>query len=89
MLKDIGKQRNIDILITTHNPALMDELGIEMIPFIQVIHRSNEKGTSVITLLEDLKNLPKLLAHGSLGTLTSKGEIEKSISENGVLKDEE
>lgn len=86
-MKEIGVEHNIDILITTHNPALMDELGVEMIPFIQVVHRDAEDGTSKITLLEDLKSLPKLLAHGTVGELSTKGEIEKSLSQNGVVTD--
>ncbi|MDD3270282.1 MAG: AAA family ATPase [Syntrophomonadaceae bacterium] len=80
-MQEIGAQRNIDLLITTHNPALMDELGAEMIPFIQVVHRNTEDGTSKITLMEDIKMLPKLLAHGSVGELSTKGEIEKSLAQ--------
>lgn len=87
-MKEIGAERSIDILITTHNPALMDELGVEMIPFIQVVHRDPEDGTSKISLLENIKSLPKLLAHGSVGELSTKGEIEKSLSQNGGVSDE-
>jgi hypothetical protein len=87
-MKEIGSERSIDILVTTHNPALMDELGIEMIPFIQIVHRDPEDGTSKITLLENIKSLPKLLAHGSVGELSTKGEIEKSLSHIGGVIDE-
>jgi predicted ATPase len=83
ILKEIGENRGIDILITTHNSALMDELGIEMIPFIQVIHREHKEGVSKITLLEDINNLPKLLAYGSIGELSTKGEIERSLAKDG------
>jgi predicted ATPase len=83
-MKEIGAKRKIDLLITTHNPALMDELGVEMIPFIQVVHRDADDGFSMITLLEDIKMLPKLLAHGSVGELSTKGDIEKSLAhQNG------
>lgn len=85
---EIGTERKIDILITTHNSALMDELGAEMIPFIQIVHRDAEDGTSKITLLEDIKSLPKLLAHGSVGELSTKGEIERSLSLNGGSSNE-
>ncbi|OPX04284.1 hypothetical protein B1A75_04190 [Geobacillus sp. LEMMY01] len=34
MLNEIGTDRQIDILMMTHNPALLDELGPEMIPLI-------------------------------------------------------
>lgn len=83
ILKEIGKERNIDILVTTHNPALMDELGTEMIPFIVIANRSHETGESKLTLLEDIKNLPKLLAIGPLGRITTKGYIEESLSAMG------
>jgi len=33
MLKTLGKKRNIDIVITTHNPALLDALGNTMVPY--------------------------------------------------------
>ncbi len=79
MLKDIGIKRNVDILFTTHNPALLDAMGPEMMPFITVSHRSEPGGFSELTLLEDLKQLPKLLAAGSIGKLSSQGRIEVAL----------
>jgi predicted ATPase len=80
MLRELGEKRKIDILVTTHNPALLDELGPRMIPFIVVAHRDPETGESKLTLLEDLDNLPKLMAFGPLGKITSQGLIEESLS---------
>jgi HEPN domain-containing protein len=79
VLKDIGMKRQIDILITTHNPALLDSLGPEMTPFITISHRDNLEGYSKLTLLEDLSYLPKLLATGPIGTLSSQGRIESAL----------
>jgi predicted ATPase len=81
VLRELGEKRKIDILVTTHNPALLDELGPRMIPFIVVAHRDPETGESKLTLLEDLDNLPKLMAFGPLGKITSQGLIEESLSE--------
>ncbi len=81
-LREIGTKRNIDLLITTHNPALLDALGPEIIPFVVVAHRDSETGESKLTQLEDIENLPKLLASGSLGKLATKGSIEKSLAES-------
>jgi hypothetical protein len=81
VLRDLGERRKIDILVTTHNPALLDELGTEMLPFIVVVHRDPETGESKLTLLEDIRNLPKLLAAGPIGKLSSTGLIERNISE--------
>lgn len=80
MLREIGEQRKIDVLVTTHNPALLDALGPEMVPFVVVAHRDTETGESKLTLLEDIENLPKLMASGPLGKLTTKGAIERSLS---------
>jgi predicted ATPase len=82
MLKTIGKQRGVDVLATTHNPALLDAMGTEMVPFITVAHRDRKTGHSVLILLEDVKQLPKLLAQGTVGRLSSKGLIEKSLQQS-------
>lgn len=80
-LREIASKRNIDVLVTTHNPALLDALGPEMVPFIMVAHRSQETGESKLTLLEDIHNLPKLLASGPLGKIVTQGAVEKSLHE--------
>jgi predicted ATPase len=79
IIKELGEQRKIDMLVTTHNPALLDNLGPEMVPYIEVAHRHVETGTSLLTLLEDISNLPKLLASGTLGKITMQGKLEKSL----------
>lgn len=80
MLKAVGTQRGVDVLVTTHNPALLDAMGTEMVPFITVANRDPSTGYSVLTLLEDIAQLPKLLAQGPIGRLSSQGLIEQSIS---------
>lgn len=82
MLKTIGKQRGVDVLATTHNPALLDAMGTEMVPFITVAHRDRKTGHSVLVLLEGIKQLPKLLAQGTIGRLSSRGLIEKSLQQS-------
>ncbi|MEH2182166.1 AAA family ATPase [Nostoc sp.] len=82
ILREIGSKRKIDILLTNHNPALLDALGPEIVPFVVVAHRDSETGESKLTLVEDIENLPLLLASGTLGKLATKGAIEKSLSDN-------
>jgi predicted ATPase len=81
-LREIGTKRKIDLLITTHNPALLDALGPEIVPFVVVAHRDSETGESKLTQLEGIENLPKLLASGTLGKLATKGSIEKPLAES-------
>lgn len=59
MLREIGEQRKIDILVTTHNAAMLDALGPEIVPFVAIAHRDPETGYSKLTLLEEIENLPK------------------------------
>lgn len=82
MLKELGSERNIDVLITTHNPALLDAAGTSMIPFITVAHR-DKNGQSQLTLLEDLQDLPKMISMGNIGELATNGKIESALAREG------
>lgn len=84
MLKELGERRKVDIICTTHNPALLDAFGNSMIPFISYIHRNKKTGCSNIILLEEFEMLPKLMASGTIGALMTKGSLEQSVerSEN-------
>lgn len=74
VLREISAERSIDVLCTTHNSALMDELGNEMIPFISFVKRDDD-GCSQITLLEDKDNLAKLMASDSIGNLMREDKL--------------
>lgn len=86
-IREIGARRNLDILVTTHNPALLDNLPPEMMPFVQVVHRDMHTGASKITPLDDIEQLPKLLASGSLGKITTRGELEQSLQAQDAKHD--
>ncbi|MZP30912.1 AAA family ATPase [Heliobacterium undosum] len=83
VLKEIGQKRNIDVLVTTHNVALLNELGPELIPFVMVAHRESKSGLSKLSLLEEIEQFPKLLASGPLGFIVSKGRIEHALRQEG------
>ncbi|MBF0372184.1 MAG: AAA family ATPase [Alphaproteobacteria bacterium] len=80
MLREIGGTRNIDIVLTTHNPALLDALGPELLPFIVTVHRDEVEGDSRITPLENLDELPKLLAAGRVGQLATSGALDHALA---------
>lgn len=79
MLRELGRKRGIDVVVTTHNPALLDAAGAKMVPFITVAHRDMQTGFSLLTQLEDIEQLPKLMASASLGRLSSEGRIESAL----------
>lgn len=79
VIREIGTKRKIDVLVSTHNPALLDALGPAMVPFVMVAHRDPTEGDSRLTLLEDIRSLPKLLATGRLGAIASSGALEQAL----------
>ncbi len=83
MLIELGSEKNVDVLITTHNPALLDVAGTPMIPFITVAHR-DDRGQSHLTLLEEVNNLPKMISSGNIGALVTSGKIESALAREVV-----
>jgi len=75
VLRELGQQRSIDLLVTTHNPALLDAAGPEMVPFIVMAYRDAASGASELMQLDDIKQLPKLMAGGSVGALSTNGSL--------------
>ncbi len=84
MLRELGKERGIDVIVTTHNPALLDAAGVGMLPFIIVAHRDDKTGISQLIQLEDIEQLPKLIASGSLGRLNTEGRIESALKQENA-----
>lgn len=74
MLLNLGRERSIDVMCTTHNATLIDELGPEMIPFISYVYRDAD-GSGRIDQLDAKENLIKLLGSASLGRLMSLNKI--------------
>ena len=84
MLNQLGRERRVDVVLTTHNPALLDAAGVSMIPFITVAHRNGKTGASQLTLLEDVYQLPKLMSSGSIGSMSTDGLIEAALEDSDM-----
>ena len=75
MLKEIGKQKKLDIICTTHNATFVDELGPQMIPFISYIKRNEENGCTDIHLLEENEQLARLMASKRVGDMMTNNDL--------------
>lgn len=64
-------RRQLDILVTTHNVAFLNELTEQYLPFVMYVRRNPEKGYSEITPINELDNLPFLLGQGTLGAIVT------------------
>jgi len=83
-IREIGERRGLDVLVTTHNPALLDSLELDCLSFVVVAHRDSQTGESLLTPLDKLENLPKLLASASLGDLVTQGAIERNLETEAI-----
>lgn len=75
MLREIGKQKQLDIICTTHNATFIDELGPQMIPFISYIKRNDHDGCTDIRLLEDNEKLARLMASKTVGDMMTNNDL--------------
>ena len=78
-LADIAKERKLRLLLTTHNPALLDALPQEAVPDVVFCFRHPDTGASQLTRLADLTDYSGLVARGGIGTLMTQGIVDRFV----------
>lgn len=78
-IQKVAKERNLRVLLTTHNPALLDALPLDAVPDVVACYRDPEKGDSRLVRLEDLESYPELVAQGPLGRLLTQGIVDQYL----------
>lgn len=78
-IQKVARERNLRVLLTTHNPALLDAIPPEAIPDTVACYRDSEKGDSRLVRLEDLASYPELVAQGPVGRLVTKGILDRYL----------
>jgi predicted ATPase len=73
---DVAHRRSLRVLLTTHNPALLDRLPTEAIPNVVCCYRDPQEGDSRLLRLEELPDYPELVARGPLGQLMTQGVLD-------------
>ena len=76
-LSHLAGRRNLRVLISSHNPALLDALPDEAIPDVVFCYRDPETGASDLKRLMDIPDYPELIAQGPVGHLMTHGIIER------------
>lgn len=84
-IQEVAKGRNLHVLLTSHNPALLDTLPISAIPHVVACYRDPDNGDSQLIRLEDLVDYPELIARGSLGQLMTKGTLDRFLKSQRSL----
>ena len=78
-VQKIAKDRKLAVLITSHNPALLDALPATAVPDVVFCYRDPDDGDSRLVRLEDLPNYPDLVARGPLGRLVTQGVLDRMV----------
>ena len=78
-LSDVARERSLRVLISSHNPALLDALPNEAVPNVVFCYREPESGASCLTRLMDIPDYPQLIAQGAVGHLMTRGVIERFV----------
>jgi predicted ATPase len=78
-ISTIAKRRKLSVLISSHNPALLDALPNDAVPDVAFCYRDPNTGDSKLVRLEDVPDYPELIAQGSVGHLMTTGLIERFV----------
>lgn len=77
----IASDRNLQVLITSHNPALLDAVPDNSLGDVLCCYRDAITGFSNIARLKDIDRYPVLVAQGSLGQLMTKRVLERFLKD--------
>ena len=78
-LEKAARSRKLQILLTTHNPALMDALPLDVIPNVVACYRDPKEGDSRLIQLSEMSQYPELIAQGPIGSLMTSGILERYL----------
>ena len=76
---DVASQRGLHVLVTSHNPALLDALPETAIPNVVFCYRDGDDGASRLVRLENLPDLPRLVLQGPLGRLLTSRTLDRFV----------
>lgn len=78
-IQRVARERKLRVLLTTHNPALLDAIPVEAIPDVVACYRDPQDGDSRLMPLRQLQDYPELVAQGPVGQLVTRGILERYL----------
>jgi predicted ATPase len=81
-IRDIAERRKLRVLLSTHNPALMDALPDAALDDVVFCFRDPEEGNqgnSRLIRLGDMYDFPSLISQGPLGQLVTAGVVDRFV----------
>jgi predicted ATPase len=86
-MREHAERRGLRLLLSTHNPALMDALPDEALGDVVFCYRDPKEGDSRLVRLSDLDDYMGLVMQGSLGQLVTRGVVDRFVK-NPVTPEE-
>lgn len=80
-IRAIAERRGLRVLLSTHNPAMLDALPDAVLPDVLFCYRDPQDGSSRVVRLQDVPDYPELIAQGSLGALVTTGALERFVKQ--------
>ena len=80
-ISDIASSRNLQVLLSSHNPALLDAIPDDAIADVVFCYRDEETGASRLTRLADIPAYPELVAQAPVGRLMTRGVIDRFVKQ--------
>ena len=74
----LARLRSLRVLITTHNPALVDAVPMSAVPDIVLCYRDPKEGDSRLIRLDERPDYPALVGQHSVGELMTSGQLERA-----------
>lgn len=78
-IRTVAERRKLRVLLSTHNPAMLDALPDAAVPDVVFCYRDLESGASKLIRMNSIPDVPELLVQGSLGHLMTTGALERFV----------
>ncbi|MBP8183468.1 MAG: AAA family ATPase [Rhodoferax sp.] len=78
-IQAVAERRKLRVLLSTHNPAMLDALPDRAVPDVVFCYRDPVGGDSRLVRLGNLPDAPELLIQDSLGHLMTTGALERFV----------
>ncbi|ATW71383.1 AAA family ATPase [Moraxella osloensis] len=79
LMRQYAEERGLKLLLSTHNPALMDAIPDKALADVVFCYRDPQQGDSRLVRLGDLDDYVGLVVQGSLGDLVTRGIVERFV----------
>ncbi|MCE2691910.1 MAG: AAA family ATPase [Rubrivivax sp.] len=78
-IRSVAERRKLRVLLSTHNPAMLDALPDAAVPDVVFCYRDPDSGASTLIRMNTIPDVPELLVQGPLGHLMTSGALERFV----------